>query len=175
MHGEGERYFPENEDSMAYTARMDQVPQTVPGWYPPPDDEDPAAYPLRFQWMQTLVHLMVGIGAVADSSAAASQGESRATVSRFGDGELIQPDQCEVIAREMRQFMDGVSVGVFEAMRTYWNNLQAHLKAQVEARGEIPIRGFEPFPYNPQSLRNDLVHWGAFNAIAAQNGGYRVS
>ena len=45
----------------------------------------------------------------------------------------------------------------------------------AEARGEIAISGFEPFPYTLDTLRNDIVHWGAFNALAAEHGGYRIT
>jgi hypothetical protein len=161
---------------MAYVARMLQTPEALPQWYPAPDDNDPAAYPLRFQWMQTLVYLMYRLGAIEERPLdAPSSADAPAAVAMFGNGSVIGPPQCDVIAREMRVFVSGVPQNVFEDLRNYWNDLQARLKSEVEARGEVAISGFEPFPYDPQALRNDLVHWGAFNAIAAQNGGYRLS
>jgi hypothetical protein len=159
---------------MAYVARMLEVPDPMPDFYPPPDDNDPGAFPLRYQFAQTLMHLMLHLGAVEDRPLDQPAAEDApAPLAIFYAGGTVGAHQARIISRAMRPFIaDGVSTGLFEELRRFWNQLQANLKAQTAARGEVAISGFEDFPYDLNSLRNDLVCWGAFNAIASDGGGY---
>lgn len=161
---------------MGYVARIADPPEEMPPWFSPHDDEDPPAYPLRMQWTETLIHVMVWLGALEEHERMTPfEPDAPATTAMFRSGRMIDPEQCELIARGMRTFADGVPDEVYEQLRKFWNDLQAQLKALIESRGEVAVSGFEEFPYDKQTLRMDLLHWGAFNAIAAQHGGYRLN
>jgi hypothetical protein len=90
-------------------------------------------------------------------------------------GAWIEPARCKLISQSMRRFTrEAVSDDLFSSLERRWNGIQDRFRREVAARGEVVISGLEPFPYNPKSLRGVLLHWGGFNAIAADNSGYRV-
>src|SRR2546430_1925115 len=64
------------------------------------------------------------------------------------------------------------SQAIFSTLERRWNAVQVRFRSEVAARGEVVISGLESFPYDNKALRRVLLHWGAFNAIAADNSGY---
>lgn len=92
------------------------------------------------------------------------------------DGSVITPNQCTIIARELRSVLsDGVPAEAMEFLRTSWNQRQEERKALAASKGDDVTAGFEPFTFPEQAVRVTLAHWGFYNAIAAEHGGYRVS
>ena len=90
-------------------------------------------------------------------------------------GAWIEPTKCKLISQAMRRFTsETVPDVLFSSLKRRWNAMQDQFRREVAARGEVVISGLEPFPYNAKSLRGVLLHWGGFNAIAADHSGYRV-
>ncbi len=90
-------------------------------------------------------------------------------------GTWIEPEECRLISRALRRFtMEQIPSDLFSALQRRWNAVQDRFRGDVAARGQIVVSGLESFPYDDKALRGVLLHWGAFNAIAADNGGYRV-
>lgn len=146
-----------------WTAEIVHPPQVMPPWYPPLSDDEPATYHIRTVHFLMLHEAMTRLGAIE--------------ASELVDATAIAPETCGRIARRLRALLEGerVSPELFAACRDRWNAFQAEMRAQATARGELVLGGLEDFAYDADSFRNDLVHWGAYCAIAADNGGLVVS
>jgi hypothetical protein len=90
-------------------------------------------------------------------------------------GAFIEPEKCKLISRALRRFAtEELPSDLFSALERRWNAVQDRFRNEVATRGEVVVSGLEPFPHDRKAVRRVLLHWGAFNAIAADNGGYRV-
>ncbi|AKF87281.1 hypothetical protein MFUL124B02_40760 [Myxococcus fulvus 124B02] len=158
---------------MSITLRIVEPPESLPDWYPPLDPEHPVDYRLRYVELDMLIEAMILLGVVAEEP---GEGEALLAMDRFGEvGNEFDPDECVRISRSMRRFMqEEVPAEFFATLQERWNDTQAELRQALEARGELVVSGFESFPHDGKSLRNALLHWGAFTALAADNGGLEV-
>ncbi len=159
---------------MAYVLRLADPLTDVPEGYPPPDPEDPSAYPLRYVELDMLVAATVARGGIADRWEASAEATDDGLVPAahlFEVGRRIGPAHCRSASRCMQDLVDhAVEPRLFEALRQRWNAYQA----QAACASEIPVTGFEPFHYDPEGLRKVLVHWGFFLALATDRGGIWV-
>lgn len=164
---------------MAFEIHMIETPAAVPEGYPPPDANDPGRYRLRHQDGLMLLDLMVGYTAVVEiPPTPETLLDSPAHTGAFlrQDGTVVTPSQCAIIARTLRPILEnGVPPEVLADLAAGWNKRADEMKADAEARGEIAISGFEHFAYDEPTLRNFIIHWGFFNAIAAEHGGYAIT
>jgi hypothetical protein len=144
---------------MAVHLTIIEPPSSLPAWYPPIDDAAPHVYTLRTVYYRLVIQVLIAIDAI----------ESEEDLT----GEAVI---CGDIAKGLRELVTAgdLPADLFEELRREWNSFQEAMRRQVEARGEVVISGLEPFAYTQQSLKNDLLHFGAFNAIAADHGGYIV-
>jgi hypothetical protein len=157
---------------MSTTFQLVNPPAALPGWYPPLDVERPNEYSIRFVELDMFIAVMSALGVVADTAAS----DGHIPPSAFTQpGAWIEPAKCKLISQAMRRFAnEGVPEDLFSSLERRWNSVQDRFRGEVEARGEVAISGLESFPYNAKSLRGVLLHWGGFNAIAADHSGYRV-
>lgn len=162
---------------MSATFQLVDPPTTLPRWYPPADPECPSEYSIRFVELDMLIGAMAAVGVVIEQSDShAEVADGRIPSSVFVEpGAWIDPAKCKLISQALRRFTsEPVPDALFESLQRRWNTIQDRFRCQVAARGEVVISGLEPFPYDAISLRGVLLHWGGFNAIAADNNGYRV-
>lgn len=151
---------------MSTTYELVNPPASLPEWYPPVDVARAAEYPLQFVELDMLIGAMTAIG-IFD-----------ARIAEFDlttPGAWIEPEKCKLISRALRRFAtEELPSDLFSTLERRWNAVQDRFRGEVAARGEVVVSGLETFPYDRQALRRVLLHWGAFNAIAADNNGYRV-
>ena len=144
---------------MAIRLTIAAPPATWPDWYPPLDVHRPEQYTMRAAYFRLVLQVLEVIGTIES------------------DGDFTgAPDLCGAIARDLRVLVTAGDLDeeLFEWLRGAWNEFQDEMRRSVEAKGEIVLGGLEPFDYTQRSLRNDLLHFGAFNAIAADHGGYQI-
>ena len=151
---------------MAYLLEMMQRPAQVPRWYPAPDESEPHRYALRAVNMRMLVQVMRALDLISPQLAGAFlKGRS-----------VIDPATANAIAGGIRKAVtQGLDPELVANLRDSWNEFQRQQLEATHQRGEVALAGFEPFPYDANTLSNDVLHFGAFNALAAEHGGYRVS
>ncbi|PYK96697.1 MAG: hypothetical protein DME19_18885 [Verrucomicrobia bacterium] len=151
---------------MSTTFQLVNPHASLPDWYPPVDAERPNEYPLRFVELDMLIGAMTAIGVV----------DGHISESDFiAPGARIEREKCQLISRALRRFAtEEIPSDLFSTLERRWNAIQVRFRSEVAARGEVVISGLESFPYDNKALRRVLLHWGAFNAIAADNSGYRV-
>jgi len=164
---------------MAYLLRTVERVRDVPSFYPPINDADPGAYPVRTVQMRMFIRAMLRAGCLEDRPIApdeAIRGRMSSLVLWTADGRVVSPAQCNEVARGMRvAYLKGVPDDLAAELRADWDGFQQHMLRETQARDEVAIAGFEAFPYNASSLRNDLVHFGAYHAMATELGGYVVN
>lgn len=162
---------------MSNTFQLVNPPTALPSWYPPIDANRPFEYSIRFVELDMFTAAMSALGVVAESSGStAGATDGRIPSSVFTQpGAWIEPAKCKLISQAMRRFTsEAVPNDLFVSLERRWNAIQERFRREVAARGEVVIAGLELFPYDAKSLRGVLLHWGGFNAIAADNNGYRV-
>lgn len=163
----------------AFEFRMIDVPKELPEGFPVQDPANPGVYAVREIVGLMIVDAMVAYACVTQEPPSPEAAlTAPAFVGAFlrQDGTVITPNQCTIIARELRGVIqDGVPAEAMEYLTAHWNENQAERRAAAEAKGEPTEAGFEPFTFPESAVRSTLVHWGFFNAIAAEHGGYRVS
>lgn len=157
---------------------MIETPKELPEGFSPADPKDFGHYPLSFQAAQLLIDLMVGYDAITEIPPTPETPlDAPAHTGAFlrQDGTVVTAGQCATIARSLRSIIqDGVAEAAIVELRAAWNKRADDLKAAAEERGEAPV-GFEHFAHSEPQVRGFAVHWGYFNAIAAEHGGYRVT
>lgn len=164
---------------MAYEIHMVVTPESLPEGFPPVDAKDLGYYRLRHQDGQMLLDLMVGYGAVVEipptpETVLSSPAHTGAFLRQ--DGTVVTPAHCAHIARTLRPIIEGgIPPEVLADLAAGWNKRADELQKDAEARGEVAISGFEHFAYDEPTLRNFVIHWGFFNAIAAEHGGYAIT
>lgn len=164
---------------MAYDIHMVETPAELPERFQPFDAKDLGYYRLNFQAGQLLLDLMVGYGAVVEvpptpETVLNSPAHTGAFLRQ--DGTVVTPAQCAIIARTLRPIIQaGIPPEVMADLAAGWNKRADELKADFETRGEIAVAGFEHFAHAEPEIRGFVVHWGFFNAIAAEHGGYRIT
>ncbi|MBX7098407.1 MAG: hypothetical protein K1X89_11890 [Myxococcaceae bacterium] len=158
---------------MTTTLRMTRTPEALPAWFPPRDPARPADYVLRHVELEMLVTALIGLGVVATSDQ-----RDPALLSRedfWEVGHQFTTGQCTAIARAMRVFVEEPpSADLVNVLRDQWNDTQERFRREVAARGEVVVSGLEPFPYDAAELKNALLHFGGYHAIAAAHGGCAV-
>lgn len=158
---------------MTTTLRMNRMPEAMPAWFHPQDAAHPADQVLRHVELEMLVTALIGLGVVATSDE-----RNPALLSRedfWEVGHQFTTGQCTAIARAMRVFVEDPPAADFvRVLRDQWNETQERFRREVAARGEVVVSGLEPFPYDAAQLRNQLLHFGGFHAIAAAHGGCTV-
>lgn len=163
----------------AFEFHMIETPKELPEGFPALDPNDLGAYHAREVVGLMIIDAMIAYACVTQSPPSPEAAlVAPAFVGSFlrQDGTVVTPNQCTIIARELRSVLsDGVPAEALEFLRTSWNQRQEERKAAALAKGEDVSTGYEPFTFAEQSVRNTLAHWGFFNAIAADHGGYRVT
>lgn len=164
---------------MAYDIHMLETPTELPEGFEPPHPEDLGYYRLNYQGCQLLIDVMVACGALVEvpptpETLLSSPAHTGAFLRQ--DGTVVSAGQCATIARALRPIItEGIPSNAMEDLAARWNERADEQKADAEARGEIAIAGFEHFTATEPQIRGFVVHWGFFNAIAAEHSGYRVT
>lgn len=143
---------------MALTLTLHNSPSVFPDWYPPVDPSQPHKYWLKDLYFRLVVRVLVSLE-VLDGPA----------------GFTGETECCRSIARGLRRLASGpLPQELFDWVKTEWNRERQAFIDDVHARGEVFIQEPDAFEWTPASLRNDLLHFGVFNAIAADCGGYSI-
>jgi hypothetical protein len=144
---------------MAYTMRIRTPPQAVPNWYPPLNPKLPWEYYAKHVYMRMVMQVLIARKAFKSHEEWTGDSDSCAKIAdALGHGLQMKP----------------LTSAFFNQLRDDWNAHQDGDRKRVEAEGQVVLKGCEPFEYTEEDLDNDLKHFGVYNAIACQYGGYSI-
>lgn len=90
------------------------------------------------------------------------------------DGWLVSPEECRSLDRALRRLADELSEGTLaHVLAPFEDQRRREAEHYVRTQGFVPL-GYEGPILTLESARAWLLEFGAYNALAAEHGGYRV-
>jgi hypothetical protein len=92
---------------------------------------------------------------------------------RSNDGWLVTSEECGLIAAGLRRFAERLKQEDLEALDKQYQESQKKLMEALPP-GHVVLSGNQPLGLTLPELKQWVMQWAAFNALAEKNGGYLV-